>query len=92
MARSFQCGTRRKRVIFVDAWVGALAYTFQLYFDFSGYSDMAMAFPSCSTFAYHATLILRTAQRHDRFLASLAYDLVGFFARLSLSSWEIIVV
>ncbi len=25
-----------------DAWVGALAYTFQLYFDFSGYSDMAI--------------------------------------------------
>lgn len=27
---------------FVEAWVGALAYTFQLYFDFSGYSDMAI--------------------------------------------------
>jgi alginate O-acetyltransferase complex protein AlgI len=25
-----------------DAWAGALAYTFQLYFDFSGYSDMAI--------------------------------------------------
>ncbi|PAZ01563.1 MAG: hypothetical protein CAK85_02665 [Spartobacteria bacterium AMD-G5] len=26
----------------VAAWVGALAYAFQLYFDFSGYSDMAI--------------------------------------------------
>lgn len=26
----------------IGAWVGALAYTFQLYFDFSGYSDMAI--------------------------------------------------
>ena len=26
----------------VDAWAGALAYTLQLYFDFSGYSDMAV--------------------------------------------------
>jgi len=25
-----------------EAWCGALAYTFQLYFDFSGYSDMAI--------------------------------------------------
>ncbi len=25
-----------------DAWIGALAYTLQLYFDFSGYSDMAI--------------------------------------------------
>lgn len=27
---------------FNEAWIGALAYTFQLYFDFSGYSDMAI--------------------------------------------------
>ncbi|MBR0726526.1 MBOAT family O-acyltransferase [Bradyrhizobium manausense] len=27
---------------FDQAWFGALAYTFQLYFDFSGYSDMAI--------------------------------------------------
>lgn len=25
-----------------DAWLGALSYTFQIYFDFSGYCDMAM--------------------------------------------------
>jgi len=28
---------------FVEAWTASLAYTFQLYFDFSGYSDMAIA-------------------------------------------------
>ena len=26
-----------------DAWAGVLSYTFQIYFDFSGYSDMAIA-------------------------------------------------
>lgn len=27
---------------FCEAWIGAIAYTLQLYFDFSGYSDMAI--------------------------------------------------
>jgi alginate O-acetyltransferase complex protein AlgI len=27
---------------FFGSWIGALSYTFQLYFDFSGYSDMAL--------------------------------------------------
>ncbi len=29
-------------VTFIDSWASALSYTFQLYFDFSGYSDMAL--------------------------------------------------
>lgn len=29
-------------VTFYEAWAGALGYTFQLYFDFSGYSEMAI--------------------------------------------------
>ncbi len=28
--------------MFIESWVGALAYTLQLYFDFSAYSDMAI--------------------------------------------------
>lgn len=27
---------------YIEAWIGSLSYTFQLYFDFSGYSDMAV--------------------------------------------------
>ncbi|MBI3796727.1 MAG: MBOAT family protein [Deltaproteobacteria bacterium] len=30
------------QLTFLEAWGGALAYTLQLYFDFSGYSDMAI--------------------------------------------------
>jgi len=30
------------QLTFLEAWLGALAYTVQLYFDFSGYSDMAI--------------------------------------------------
>ena len=29
-------------ITFLSAWIGALSYTFQLYFDFSGYSEMAI--------------------------------------------------
>ena len=31
----------------LEAWGGALAYTFQLYFDFSGYADMAIGIAAC---------------------------------------------
>jgi alginate O-acetyltransferase complex protein AlgI len=31
-----------RHVTFVEAWIGTIAYSFQVYFDFSGYSDMAI--------------------------------------------------
>ncbi|PWW65851.1 MBOAT family O-acyltransferase [Actinokineospora spheciospongiae] len=38
-----QCfATPPDRMTFAVAWLGAIAYTLQLYFDFSGYSDMAI--------------------------------------------------
>ncbi|NNF17936.1 MAG: MBOAT family protein [Gammaproteobacteria bacterium] len=38
----FQAAADGASPTFFHAWIGALAYTFQLYFDFSGYSDMAI--------------------------------------------------
>ena len=38
----FQLANNFGELSILDAWKGALAYTFQLYFDFSGYSDMAI--------------------------------------------------
>ena len=29
-------------IAMIDSWIGAFAYSFQIYFDFSGYSDMAV--------------------------------------------------
>lgn len=38
----FNSADAGEAITFFEAWGGALAYTLQLYFDFSGYSDMAI--------------------------------------------------
>ncbi len=38
----FEAAGRGEYLTFFEAWIGTLAYTFQIYFDFSGYSDMAI--------------------------------------------------
>ena len=38
----FNAALQGNEVGFADAWIGALCYTLQLYFDFAGYSDMAI--------------------------------------------------
>jgi len=38
----FAAAANDQPLSFADAWGGVLSYTFQLYFDFSGYSDMAI--------------------------------------------------
>ncbi|MGO8754189.1 MAG: MBOAT family O-acyltransferase [Gallionellaceae bacterium] len=40
--QAFDAATAGDPLQFFQAWGGALAYTMQLYFDFSGYSDMAI--------------------------------------------------
>lgn len=34
--------SKPEAVSFIEAWIGAIGYTLQLYFDFSGYSEMAL--------------------------------------------------
>lgn len=38
----FEAAAAGKPLSFQEGWIGALSYTLQLYFDFSGYSDMAI--------------------------------------------------
>jgi D-alanyl-lipoteichoic acid acyltransferase DltB (MBOAT superfamily) len=38
----FSAAAAARPLSFLEGWVGALAYTLQLYFDFSGYSEMAI--------------------------------------------------
>lgn len=64
---------------FVDAWLGCLAYTLQLFFDFAGYSAMAIGIG--------AMLGFRFPENFDR--PYLARNLAQFWRRwhISLSSW-----
>lgn len=38
----FTAAEQGRSLSLLEAWIGTLCYTFQLYFDFSGYSDMAI--------------------------------------------------
>ena len=67
------------------AWGGALAYTFQLYFDFSGYSDMAIGL--ARMFGIQLPLNFNSPYRatiDHRFLAALAHHASTLPARLPL--------
>jgi alginate O-acetyltransferase complex protein AlgI len=73
----------------LDAWSGALAYTMQIYFDFSGYSDMAIglarmfgvSFPINFNSPYQAVNIIEFWRRWhmtlSRFLRDYVYIPLG---------------
>ena len=66
----------------LDAWLGAAAYAFQIYFDFSGYSDMAIGlglmlgfvFPKNFDSPYHAQSITDFWRRWHISLSSWLRD------------------
>jgi alginate O-acetyltransferase complex protein AlgI len=64
---------------FIAAWVGVLAYTFQIYFDFSGYSLMAIGLGRCFGFQFPTNF-------NRPYLSTSLQD---FWKRwhISLSSW-----
>jgi hypothetical protein len=69
---------------FLEAWLGALAFAFVIYFDFSGYSDMDRPGPAVQRqAARELRLAIQGGERH-RVLAALACDIVEFSARISL--------
>jgi D-alanyl-lipoteichoic acid acyltransferase DltB (MBOAT superfamily) len=71
---------------FADAWIGALAYTLQLYFDFSGYSDMAIGLgllfgvrlPLNFNSPYQATSIIDFWRRWHMSLSAFLRDYLYF--------------
>jgi alginate O-acetyltransferase complex protein AlgI len=71
---------------FITAWTGALAYTLQIYFDFSGYSDMAIGLsrmlgidlPLNFNAPYKATSIIEFWRRWHMSLSQFLRDYLYF--------------
>lgn len=69
-------------VSFIDSWYGVIAYSFQIYFDFSAYSDMAIGlglmlgfvFPKNFDSPYHAKSITEFWRRWHISLSSWLRD------------------
>jgi len=66
-------------LVWYDAWAGVIAYSFQIYFDFSGYSDMAIGLG----------LMLGFRFRRNFDLPYLSASITEFWRRwhISLSTW-----
>ena len=85
----FDAAKNGTTLTFLAAWGGVLAYTFQLYFDFSGYSDMAIGlarlfgivFPANFNSPYKASSIIDFWRRWhmtlSRFLRDYLYVPLG---------------
>lgn len=85
----FAAGSSGQALGMVEAWGGLLAYSFQLYFDFSGYTDMALGIARMFGFTlpenfnspYQATNIIDFWQRWhmtlSRFLRDYLYIPLG---------------
>ena len=73
-----------KSVTFVQGWIGIIAYFFQIYFDFSGYSDMAIGlgkmmgftFPENFNYPYISNSITEFWRRWHITLSSFFRDYV----------------
>jgi alginate O-acetyltransferase complex protein AlgI len=83
---AFNAAAGGSHLDFFAAWIGALAYTCQLYFDFSGYSDMAIGaarcfgicFPMNFSSPYRATSIIEFWRRWHITLSRFLRDYLYF--------------
>ncbi len=74
---------------FYDAWTGALTYTLQIYFDFSGYSDMAIGLALLFGISLPANFNSPFKARNGhRLLVALAHDVDAFSHGLHLQPYR----
>lgn len=79
------------KVNFVVAWIGAIAYLMQIYYDFSGYSDMAIGLGTCLDFISKRTSNIRMEQTVFRSSGEdgISHCLPGLKS-ICISHWEAI--
>lgn len=72
----------QEQVSLLMAWAGAIAYTLQIYFDFSGYSDMAIGFGQLFGFTFPENFSLPyTAKSISQFWKKWHMSLTRWFTR-----------
>jgi len=64
----------RRPLDFFLAWQAAISFKLQLYFDFSGYSEMALARPGCSASSCRSTSTRPTARSTSSISGDVAHD------------------
>ncbi|MBK9570851.1 MAG: MBOAT family protein [Chitinophagaceae bacterium] len=62
-----------------EAWVGLIMFAIQIYFDFSGYSDMAIGLEGCLAFISVKTLIIPTSPNLLVSFMEMAYIFREYF-------------
>ena len=81
------------------AWLGALCYTLQIYYDFSGYSDMAIGlarlfgfhFPENFNYPYVSSSITEFWKRWHMSLSTWLRDYLFFPLGIRLPAWRVYV-
>lgn len=73
------------RLTVASSWLGIIMYTFQIYFDFSGYSDMAIGLGRMLGFHFGENFELSVHfKKYNRILEKVAHIAVNIFQRLRL--------
>ena len=73
------------RLTVASSWLGIIMYTFQIYFDFSGYSDMAIGLGRMLGFHFGENFEYPYISRSiTEFLEKVAHIVVNIFQRLRL--------
>ena len=72
------------RLTVASSWLGIIMYTFQIYFDFSGYSDMAIGLGRMLGFHFGENFEYPyISKKYNRILEKVAHIVVNIFSEIT---------